>query len=397
MKFFYYLFRSLTFPVSLLPFSMIHFLGKILGNLLYYFFPKYRKRCLSNLALATALHLDNHRIKKIARASLQNTAINILEYAKLARVNKKKLQQLVKNQTPEVLQSLAKAGQGAIVFCGHQANWEVSFLLHSAEYPCAAIGRPIANNLIYNFVQTMRQKFGGKIILPEKALWEGMRVLKRGHFLGIVGDQGMPKGGYLSDFLGRKAWTSALPALLAYRTQSPIVVATTVRLRGFYTVHHSAPIYPDKNASMEIEIPRLMNCILNLFAASVQQHPEQWFWQHNRWKQKFNYPLKRIYRQDAVAIILPQDISCVEAALHKLLNYYAESFVTLFAPEKSFALTLPDHVEVKQYTCEKDILIPDHRFKIVFNLSEYTGVKKHFLKLSALHVIPQADVEALIK
>ena len=58
--------------------------------------------------------------------------------------------------------------------------------------PGVAIGRPVKNHFLYNWVVSMREKYGGKIIAPNQAIKEGLRGLKKGAFLGIVGDQGCP-------------------------------------------------------------------------------------------------------------------------------------------------------------------------------------------------------------
>ena len=124
--------------------------------------------------------------------------------------------------------------------------------------PGVAIGRPIKNRYLYGWVQKMRQKFGGIIITPKNALKEGIKALQQGKFLGIVGDQGMPESSFSSSFLGRKAWTSTAPALLAYKSGCPLIVATTVRQNGHYTISYSDPIFPNKEHGAKEEVPRLM-------------------------------------------------------------------------------------------------------------------------------------------
>lgn len=84
----YFLFRFFTFPLQYLPYKTLHSLGKVLGLLVYYFYPKYRKRALSNLALATDLHLSPDQIVETAKKSLQNLAITALEYPRLSREKK---------------------------------------------------------------------------------------------------------------------------------------------------------------------------------------------------------------------------------------------------------------------------------------------------------------------
>jgi len=259
----YLLIRLLTLPFAYLPYKAVHAIGRKLGTAVYFLFPKFRKRAQSNLALATDLHLSNEEVRRIAKESLQSLMITCLEYAKLAR--EKDIHNIVTCENHEEADEIMAQGKGLIFFCGHQANWELLFLEGSSRMPGIAIGRPIKNRYLYHWVQNMRQKFGGTIITPKNAIKEGLRGLKNGLFLGIVGDQGMPESGYSSNFLGRLAWTSPVPAMLAYKTNTPLIVATTHRANARYTIHYSDPIYPNPDAPKDTEVKRMMDIALEIY------------------------------------------------------------------------------------------------------------------------------------
>ena len=231
-KWIYYLLRVLTYPSSLMPYSWLHRLGKLLGTVAFYFMRDYRKRALSNLALANDLSLSQKELIYYAKKSFQNLAINCLEYPKLAR--EKDFSHVIECENPEIAGELYKQGQGIIFFCGHQSNWEVLFLDGTTRMDGIAIGKSIKNKKLYNWIVSIREKNGGKIIAPRNAVREGLRALRKGAFIGIVGDQGMPDSGYSFPFLGRRAWSSTAPALLSYKTNCPIIFAATRRVRGGY-------------------------------------------------------------------------------------------------------------------------------------------------------------------
>ncbi|MCD6047627.1 MAG: htrB [Gammaproteobacteria bacterium] len=390
----YWVFRVLTYPLSFLPNTWLHVFGRGLGTAAYYLVPTYRKRCLSNLALATSLHLSNDEIQKLAKQSLQNVMIGLLEYAKLFRL--KNIAQIATCDNPEVADNVMAAGKGMVVFCGHQANWEVLFLYGTSRYPGVAIGRPIRNTAMYQFVLAVREKFGGKIIPPKKALWEGIRALKRGAFLGVVGDQGMVESGFSCDFFGRKAWFSTLPALLSYRTGAPLVVAMTRREQGQYVVKYGKPIYPNTAISMDEEVQRMMSAALQIFEQSVRERPGEWFWQHNVWKQQGLGRPRGIFRQDCLAIILPENAAEIFPVAQEIRKRYPTEFVTLFVPANTSNLALSG-VETVIYHSLQDILVDDYRFKIIFDLSSNPAIRKHFLRFSAVDVIPLKGVAKLIE
>lgn len=380
----YAIFRFLTFPLAFLPYSFLHQFGKGLGTLLYYTYPKYRKRALSNLSLATSLHLTHEEIRSVAKSSMQNLLMTLLEYPRLAR--EKNIHSLVVCENPEIPESLIHSGKGVIFFCGHQANWEILFLEGTRRWSGVAIGRPMKNRWLYRYIVQIREKFGGKIFAPEQALKEGLRALKQGKFVGIVGDQGMPKHGFKSLFLGREAWTSPLPALLSLRTGAPIMVATLRRLKGKYHIHFSDPLSPPEKDSAEGK-EKLMHAMLALLESSILQNPGQWLWTHNRWKQQLPRKLHTSFSHESICILLPHDATLALAPFRQL--YPVGYHLTFYIPQ-DLEVALPHSVEVKQYKTLSDILITDYRFKLVLNFipdkKSHQKIRSHFLKLSALHV-----------
>lgn len=366
----YILFRIFTFPLQFLPYKILHLLGKILGLAVYYIYPKYRKRALSNLALASDLHLTPEQIVSTAKKSLQSLAITALEYPRLSV--EKNIHKLATCMSPEPAASMIKAGQGIIFFCGHQTNWEILFLEGTQRMPGVAIGRPINNHYLYQWILNLRQKFGGTIIPPKSAYKESFRALKQGKFVGIVGDQGMPDSGFSCPFLGREAYTSPLPALLSARTGCPIMVATTKRQFGRYTIHYSDPILPTDDPHVQ------MRQVLAIFEDSIKERPHEWLWIHNRWKQQQPGKIPKKFRHDAIAFIFP-DIASAEASIPQIRTLYPREHVTAFVPSPFTS----SEIEVKSFD---ELFVPDYRFKLLVDFTQNLQAQKHFSKLSALNI-----------
>ena len=386
--FHYILLRIFTYPLKFLPFWLIHTLGKFLGFLSFYFVSNFRKRTLSNIALAKDLKFSNKEILKTAKKSFQNLCINLLEYPLF--FYKKNFKKVIVCKNFEKAQKLYDNGTGIIFFCGHQSNWEVLFLDGTTKMRGIAIGKPIKNPYLYNWIISIREKFGGRIIPPRKALKESLRSLRKGIFLGIVGDQSMPDSNYSYPFLGRRAWTSTAPALLAYKTKSPIIVATTKRVLGGYEITYSEPIWPNFEIPTNVEVPRLMNESLKIFEQSVSKNPEEWMWQHNRYKQQTPENIFKEYRFDSILIILPEEeekflkFSKIIKILKKI---YFRDFIFIFSPKKYKKKSLIDCEEVFYYKDVSETLVKDYRFKLVFNFTNFTKIQKFYKKLSAFDVL----------
>lgn len=388
--------QMLLWPIRWLSFSCIHTLGAFLGRLVFHCSSKFRRRTLSNLSLAIDLKLNTDELFSIAKKSLENLIITCLEYAKFASV--KKIDSVISCENPEYAASLMKEGKPVIFFCGHQANWEVLFLEGTSRMPGVAIGRPIKNDILYQWLLSIRQKFGGKIITPQNAVREGLKALKRGAFLGIVGDQGMPDSGYSSYFLGRRAWTSPLPAILSHRTGSPIIVATTRRTQGKYMIHYSDPIWPDKTAPLDQEIDRMMKKALSLLEESIKKEPGQWLWAHNRWKQQTLDRVKRLYRQDSVCIILPQEkqhFDKINAYLSFFREIYPFEWITCKVPRIFAGRCSLEGAHMESYETMDDLLKPDFRSKLVFNFTSFSKLKSHYKRQTAFAVLNMKDLRRL--
>ena len=381
----YTLIRALVFPARWMPYSWIHRIGKVVGRAAFYFLSNYRKRTLSNLALAKSLDLNNEQIVETAKQSFGNLAINCLEYAKIAA--DKKLFQTVQCQNPEVANELHAKGKGIVFFCAHQANWELLFLDGTTRMKGVAIAKESKNKKLYNWIVSIREQYGGKIIPQQSGLKEGLRALKAGAFLGIVGDQGAPGSGYSFPFFGRTAWTSTAPALLAYKTNCPIIFAQIRRIAGKYQIHYSDPIWPDRKRPLEHEIVHMMDKTLTLLQDSIKEQPNQWLWQHNRWKQQTPRNLYKEFRYDAICVILPPDkvqFDEINPHLETLKSLYPTELFHLISKKGNIPSIHGD--EIIYYENIDETLIEDYRFKLVFNFTDYKSIKKHYLRLSAFHV-----------
>ena len=395
-RLFYYFIRIITFPFMLLPYRTIHIIGKILGSLAFYCMKDYRKRALSNLALAKDLNLNKKELFTVAKRSFQNLATNVLEYPKLAR--EKNFDKLIKCLNPQKAQDIYKQGKGIIFFCGHQANWEVLFLDGNLRMKGIAIGKPIKNKRLYKWIVSIREKTGGRIIIPQNAVREGLRSLRNGQFMGIVGDQGMPDSNYSFPFFGRRAWNSTAPALLAYKTNSPIIVATTLRKKGKYYITYSDPIWPEVEKPLEKEVVRIMDQALSILQRSIKEKLGQWLWQHNRWKQQTPRVLKKQFRYDSICIILPEEkdqFDTVIKHLHTLKLIYFRDFIFLYLPEKYKNVKTIEVDEIKTYKNIKEALVEDYRFKLIFNFTSCKKIHRHYKKLSTFEVLSNYDLKKI--
>jgi Kdo2-lipid IVA lauroyltransferase/acyltransferase len=381
----YFLMRSFGEFVSLLPRPMVIFLGKMGGSVLYYLHREFRKKAMTSLYIAFFQKRKEEELKKIAKQSFQNLAITCLEFISLKR-DKKRLSSYFYFENGEDVLELLKKNQGIVFLSAHQANWEIPFLaITSLHFQGIAIGRPIKNKFLYKWVLSVRESVGGKIVSPKNAIKEGVKALNEGKFMGIVGDQAFPEGQYTYPLFGTPAWTSTTPALLAYRTNSPIVVVKTRREGVKYAISSSPPLWPDCTKSLKDEIPRLMDQAMNHLEKSIEKTPSEWLWQHDRWKQHKIDHIKRNFRYAFILVILPFNAAPLLSILPLFKEIYPRGFLTLLVPKET-EIQLSD-VTILKYEKKSDLFLRDFRFQIVFDFYNCAKLRFHFRRLGAFKTL----------
>lgn len=386
--------RLIGLPISFLPFRAIHRLGNWLGSLMFYLHRPFRKKTLTNLAIAKTLHLTESQRTRVAKESFQTLMINCLEFFRLQR-KKNKMEEIATWGVPrEAGLTMLQQGQGIIFLTGHQANWEIPFLLMTQFHPGIAIGRPIKNKWLYNWVLSIREMHKGKIIMPKKAMAAGYQALKEGQFLGIVGDQALPESSYSYPLFGTRAWTTTAPALLAYRTGCPIVTVMVRRVDDHYHIWGSPLLWPDMALPVKEAVPKLMDQAMGYLEESIKACPGQWLWQHDRWKQSGVDHVKRKFRFGFILVVLPKEIESYLPLISLLQKIYPRNFIAFFIPkgaEEHFSTHSKDH-EVHPYEKEEDLFKNDYRYQIVFDFYDLKTLRSHYLRLGAFQALNEEKI-----
>ena len=111
-----------------------------------------------------------------------------------------------------------------------------------------------------------------------------MAALRAGRVVAFVTDQDARGSGVFVPFFGRLASTHRGPALMALRTGAPLFLGYGMRLpNGTYT-GTIEEITVSRDGDMDDAVYRLTAAFTAKLEAVVRRAPEQYFWQHRRWK-----------------------------------------------------------------------------------------------------------------
>ena len=178
-------------------------------------------------------------------------------------------------------------GKPAIIVAAHLANWEIlGVVSHTYGLKTVLPFRAPANIHLAGDVIATRERLMGKLVDSGRgASFEIAAALDRGEHLGMLVDQRLGRGLNVP-FFGRPALTNPMPAKLARQHDCPVYGARAIRLRdGRLHLELSGPYEMPRDAEGRIDVEAATIRINQIVEGWVREHPEQWFWLHDRWKQ----------------------------------------------------------------------------------------------------------------
>jgi Kdo2-lipid IVA lauroyltransferase/acyltransferase len=189
---------------------------------------------------------------------------------------------------PVTVERMRAIRQGARLFFGtHLGNWELpARFAHHYGLDSTILFRPPNIVPIANAVIEMRAGCMGTLVESRyDAPMRMLRALQRGGKVGMLVDQYDLRGVEVT-FFGRVTKASPLVAQLARYNECPIHGVRIIRLkdRNKFWGEITDPIEPVRDPDGQINIKGTTQAIANVVESWVREHPDQWLWQHRRWR-----------------------------------------------------------------------------------------------------------------
>ena len=270
------------FLPEVLALSIGSFLGWITGSVLRV----RRTEVDEHLFLAFPERTDAWR-HDVARASYAHLGREAVATLRLSRATDEDLSERIRIPDLALFQTAVEEGRGVILVTGHLGNWEVGGgAFTSRGISLDAIAKGMANKAIGDAIAGVRERLGIDLIHMGEVAREVPRSLLRGRVVAILADQHAHKGGILVSFFGREASTTRAPALFAIRTGAPIFLGIALRDPGWRQRYTVSLERIDFQSSGEVvaDIRGLTAAHSAALERAVRLAPEQYFWQHRRWK-----------------------------------------------------------------------------------------------------------------
>jgi KDO2-lipid IV(A) lauroyltransferase len=224
---------------------------------------------------------------RVARGSYVHLGREAAVLVRMPRWTPEHLIERVRFVGLEGVREAADQGTGVVLLTGHLGNWEIAGAsLAALGFPLDVVGKGMANRRFERDLFRLRERLGMRVIEMSDAPKGVLRSLGRGRVAALLADQNAHKHGVFVPFFGRPAATPRGVALFALRTGVPVFVGFAIRNGGWsqtYTVEvrrlpHVA------TGVLEDDVQGFLLAYHRLLEYAIRIAPDQYFWQHRRWK-----------------------------------------------------------------------------------------------------------------
>ena len=274
--------------LGLIPRKTAFKLGNFIGRILFLFDKKHRKIAIDNLTRAFGHEKNPYEIKALARRVFKNLGQIIFEIGWSLRLESKDFQKYFNIQGLSNYRNAYEKGRGVLLLTAHMGNWELlSIIMAMAGYPVSVLYRPLDFFLLDRLFVMIRGRFGAELIPSAQSIPKILRSLKHGKVVGILMDQNVDwYEGVFVDFFGHRACTNKGMALLARRTEAPVIPVFLVREKSGFMAEFGSEIPLIKTEDIRKDLEANTQQYNRIIEDFVRRYPDQWFWVHQRWKTK---------------------------------------------------------------------------------------------------------------
>ena len=281
----YYLFKTVSFCTGFLPLAFSLFLGRRLGDSIFFFDRRHRALAASNIKKSGVTGNYPREIARLTRQTYQAFGQNLVEISFLPHINKKYLEKYVQIENRHYIAEAFARGKGVIFLIVHEGNWELSNII------CANLGFPFVLFVrdqgfpkLNALLNTYRLKQGAKLIHKQAGVRELIEVLKSNQSIGMTTDQGGKKG-ELVKFFGKTAAMSTGAVKLALKYDCAIIPTYYTRLRGPYTKVILDSIFTaTKGTDQKNDLKENLQRLIIIYESYLRQYPQEYLWSYKIWK-----------------------------------------------------------------------------------------------------------------
>lgn len=272
--------------VRVLPEALALGLGEALGWTVGVVFRLRRGVVDGNLRRAFP-ERDRRWRSRVARGSYRHLGREAVAMFRLGGRTRDWVLQATSVEGLDPLLASVEEGRGGIVVTGHLGSWEMGGAAIAVRgAPVDAVALVQGNPLFERDLVETRRRLGMEVVRRGDASRAVLRSLRRGRVPALVADQNARQAPLFVDFFGSAAATFRGPALFALRTGAPLFVGICTRSsrhpQRYRVVLQEVSV--ERSGDLDADVEALTQAHVGVLEEWVARFPEQYFWQHKRWK-----------------------------------------------------------------------------------------------------------------
>lgn len=271
----YKIFKSL---IRLLPFKLRYAFADFIGILIYKIAKSRRNITIKNIKIAFP-KLNEIEIDELAKKAYKNISRTFLELLWIDQLD-------IEIQGVEILEEVKNRNKGAVLLGLHIGNWEcIGNKIAKCGFDIHAVFKKMKNPYINQEVIDIRSQTGMTLIEKGRntSLKPFIKAIKTKALLGLIADQ------YAKDieieFFGKKTTAPIGTANFSIKFDMPIVLIYSYRKelnKHVVLIEKEVKNILSDNNEKDLQV-NTQNYIYEM-ERIIKKYPEQWFWQHKRWR-----------------------------------------------------------------------------------------------------------------
>lgn len=289
-EFIYNLIRFAVRIMTFVPYPLAQLNGKGVG-MIACLIPMSRKKVALDNIKQSFKGITDREAKKLLRKVYRHFGQMLFEIPYIMKLTPENLHHYVVFEGRENLERARGKGKGVFVLTAHFGNWELMAAAVTVVWQrTCVVARPADFKALDRVINELRAWHGAGIVPKQKSMRQIMSAVRAGRLVGILLDQNVDwyEGAFVP-FLGRWACTNKGLALIAMKTQTPVVPAFAVRQKdGRYRIVLERELVLQDTGDKNSDVDANTEIFTRKIEQYVRKHPDHWFWFHKRWKTK-NY------------------------------------------------------------------------------------------------------------
>ena len=278
------IYKTFKFLVLITPKFLIKPFLDGFATFIYYINVEHKRYAKANLDFVYEDKISEDEKYKIIKGSYKNLIYNLYDFIENQTLDIDGFNKKIEIKNEDVILKAIKDKRKIILITAHYGNWEYGSSFIPLRYlPTTMVGRPMNNKYLNKELNETRSRNNTQMITTKEAGRGLVKALKQGRIVGLVIDQ-HNRTGIDVEFLGKKVLQTDSTSRLALKFDAVIIpVFFTMQSFGKY----SADFYPalePKDFTGDDAIEKLTQAQADVMSKHILKKPEQWFWQHKRFK-----------------------------------------------------------------------------------------------------------------